>query len=892
MDTTITIKPGAVKPIVNKHFDQISEIQWSLLASGICEPEVELILTDMLCEIIQTIASSALSIVLPMFQERLRTNTSQDEINTALEYVNTQLGESLIDSFAEVLHVSPEKSESVDKLTELVEEEVSRKVATAVSLAINSPTIPESSSIFISGTMCCGTSLYQMVTHVIECLRRFMNKMTSSCMRCLRSNTPESETLTLESEMKSSQRMKSKISVLSEQCESSGTMTSKVSVPSARCESSQSRISKISVPSATCESSQSRTSKISVPLATCESSQSRTSKTSVPSARRESSQSRTSKTSVPSARRESSQSRTSKTSVPSARSKSSQSRTSKTSVPSVKCESPLSMKSKVSLLSVTQAVAEILDKWSTEQVSSVSQGPSPSLDACDAAFEIVRIVSNDLHYSDRDDDSDKKSSSSKHHFNLRLILNKVKEFFACRATLSKDTSDESPEERKCRFLKFSKKQFQKMESELKMSLEKEDLAFGVPLSQDSGSSQPTQKVASDESSDLPGADSGSPRPKSEAGIQTGMVPLISLQEKLPSSIEFDSIKSTVETLFDISTQPEKSKPQAKESLRSLAKQLSKDLTDKIYGHVAVVGIDQIPSNPLRRSVSDPIIVRLGERVSPTLFYPSLQSRHVIIEDSVGKFLQQMCHWVEKEQSNRTSHSEKVSGALGDIRDLIEETVTPPKDAVPETLEACDSQTRTPSRSAPVTLCSDDSVKDSQSRATSCSTLDSRLGDDSLKSVTGLSPLAAHCSSRVSERTTNNIITALLMRLVMTEAPRQVRKSSQAKDIETIIERLSEVARENINISDSDVRKTRNNMTKINMAVIKDLKKEFGSCKMILEASMAENNPAFDRAVIKCLKTHLDDLYRPKRSAFTRFFIRVGKALTKPFRCCFSDCSDD
>ena len=859
MDTTITVNPEAVKPIVNKHFDLISEVQWSLLAAGICDPEVEAILTDMLCEIIQTISASAVRIVLPMFQERLRSNASQDEINSALEYVNTQLGESLIGSFAEVLHVSPEKCESVDKLTELVEEEVSLKVASAVSLAINSPTLQQGSAIFVSGSMSSRESHCQMVRHVTKCLRGFMNKMTSSCLCCLCANSPESTAPTLESEiLESPQSMKSKISVPSEGCESSERMTSKISVPSARCESPQSRKSKISVPTERCESSESRKSKISVH--------------------------------------------------------------------SVTCESPQSVKSKVSVLSVTQAVAEILDKWSTatsdtqEQAGSVPQNPSPSLDACDAAFEIVRIISNNLHYSDSgDDECNEESSSSKHHFSLRLILSKVKEFFACRATLSKDTSDENPEERKCRFLKFSKKQFKKMSSELKMSLEKEDLAFGVPLSQDSGSSQLTLKKgdASDECFDLPGAASESPRPKSLAGIQTSMVPLINLQEKRPSSIEFDSIRGAVETLFDISNLPAESAPQTKESLRNLAKQLSKDLTNEIYGHVAAVGIDQIPSNPLRRSVSDPVIIRTGERVSPTLFYPSLESRYVMIEDSVGKFLQQMCLWVEKKQANRTSDSEKVSGALGDIRDLIQETVTPPKEnntTAPESLEASDSQSKTPSCSTPVAVFNGDSVKDSPSRTPSRSTLDSLLDEDTLnyfrsratncptpvelfrvdssKSVGGLSAEATGRSSRLSERTTNNIITALLMRLIITEAPKHVRRSTQKKDIETIIKRLSEVARENINIGDSDIRKTNNNMTKINKVVIRDLKKEFGSSELLLEASMAENNSAFDRAVIKHLKIHLDELYRPKRSAFARFFIKVGKALIKPFRCCFPDSSDD
>lgn len=85
-----------LEPIVNKHFDRISAAQWNLLAAGICDSGVATTQTEILHEIIQTLSTSTISIVLPMFLEHLLRNDSPDDISADLENLNTQLGDSLV----------------------------------------------------------------------------------------------------------------------------------------------------------------------------------------------------------------------------------------------------------------------------------------------------------------------------------------------------------------------------------------------------------------------------------------------------------------------------------------------------------------------------------------------------------------------------------------------------------------------------------------------------------------------------------------------------------------------------------------------------------------------------------------------------------------------------
>lgn len=138
----------------------------------------------------------------------------------------------------------------------------------------------------------------------------------------------------------------------------------------------------------------------------------------------------------------------------------------------------------------------------------------------------------------------------------------------------------------------------------------------------------------------------------------------------------------------------------------------------------------------------------------------------------------------------------------------------------------------------------------------------------------LSGESTNSSAWLSEKTTNQIITDLVMRLTE-NTPQNSWQFSQMEDIDLIVQRLSDMARDNIHIDDSALKRTWKNTKNVNKAVIEDLKKEFGSAEQLLEAAVASNTSSFDEAVLKYLKIHLDALHRPGRSAAANFFSRVG-----------------
>ena len=104
----------------------------------------------------------------------------------------------------------------------------------------------------------------------------------------------------------------------------------------------------------------------------------------------------------------------------------------------------------------------------------------------------------------------------------------------------------------------------------------------------------------------------------------------------------------------------------------------------------------------------------------------------------------------------------------------------------------------------------------------------------------LSGESTNSSAWLSEKTTNHFITDLVMRLTE-NTPQKSWQSSQTEDIDPIVERLSDMARDNIHIDDSALKRTWKNTTHVNKAVIEDLEKEFGSAEHLLEAAVASNS---------------------------------------------------
>lgn len=160
MEKHILISPGLLQPIVNKCLNKFSEVQWGLLAAGTTDSDTQVALANMFTEIVQP------SWIL--WYTRLWTGSSaQAGVNTGQEKFTPQLGDSLLTNFAVALLVPQEKCESAERLTKLIEQEISLKVISIVSTVMKSSCWPEELAVFASGAI-SHTEAFLMVSHAIK----------------------------------------------------------------------------------------------------------------------------------------------------------------------------------------------------------------------------------------------------------------------------------------------------------------------------------------------------------------------------------------------------------------------------------------------------------------------------------------------------------------------------------------------------------------------------------------------------------------------------------------------------------------------------------------------------------------------------------------------------
>ena len=135
----------------------------------------------------------------------------------------------------------------------------------------------------------------------------------------------------------------------------------------------------------------------------------------------------------------------------------------------------------------------------------------------------------------------------------------------------------------------------------------------------------------------------------------------------------------------------------------------------------------------------------------------------------------------------------------------------------------------------------------------------------------------------SEVVKSSLVSALITRLFK-KAPRKTIVSYMMEDIATIINRLSEKVWKELNIPTSSLSRVRQSRDKIIKAVTKDLEKDYGSIRKVLEAAASPNYEYFDNAVIMKLDIHVTAfLNPPRKSAVAKFFSAVGKSLRNMWR---------
>ncbi|XP_045899014.1 uncharacterized protein LOC123967009 [Micropterus dolomieu] len=568
-----------------------------------------------------------------------------------------------------------------------------------------------------------------------------------------------------------------------------------------------------------------------------------------------------------------------------------------------RCELPRSVKSEISIPSVIEAVTDILAKWSsktrdlTEEAENAVLSPRTSLEAHNVASDIVKTVLDDLHSQDLGDvaSSSDKRCSPRPHFNIGLIFDKVRDFLVSQAAPSQGIASADQAVCKRSFFKFAKKKFVKMMNELKTK----HADFLVRPNSDSCQPKPMEEDDFEEAIDgiLPGTVPYSPRPRRASSDPTSNSTLISMREQQFSQLDFENIKKDVDSLFNKFNLPENAAAKSNKALEDIKstgviRKFSKELTDKIYGNLMARQTYKIPTVQRVRSASAPVRTKA----------------YTATEDAVQKFLQQLLLWMEI--------SDEVAGALTDIEDLITTVLIPPPENATIRLECPEASNRQTSR---ISSINDDEVSASVCMDFDGENLNVRVHVDSQQlrkcnvevtsgapeEVTSeprainysctpvpeggdLSAASNDSSSSTSEQMTSKFITDLLMRLV-TKAPLKTKRSMQMADINAIIKRLSDKVVDEIKFI-GPVRKTKNSMTKVNKAMIKDLDREFGSPRKILEAAMASNHTSFDDAVVKYLKIHINALFNsPPKSAVSRFFSALGKAASTTFAWCIMCC---
>lgn len=487
-----------------------------------------------------------------------------------------------------------------------------------------------------------------------------------------------------------------------------------------------------------------------------------------------------------------------------------------------------------------------------------------------AATELVKVAATSPHYY-KSEDSDTDTS-------IRIINNV--DLSDLVDSTSVTSEDEKFDDRlgKYQFSKFAKTQFEKMVERVKR-LNANNSEFLVNLTQDSSYSP----QGSTESS--LGYLSGCSTSTSLSPVVTSTTAGFIMKKQQSCENGFDTIKSQVECLFDEFIQADKPAEKVLEAIKCSDKirTFSKELINMIYNEVMTGPAYQIPIVPVGRALSDSVRSKIKSTTDTGTQFFSPDVLYAVTEDAVGKFLQNLLLWKQKIPDQK-SPSEEICNVLNDAGDLITEKVTPSEGVVTsQGLKTSKAQSARPSDTKPKSYPHEISESDDLDKNISFS-------QNHLKAV-GIISACDEKSEEVkpsvqipsSESMSSDIITTLFMRLIINFS-KKTRKSMKTHEVRKILTHLSNKVIEEVDLNNSVVKVNHDNMKQITEAVLKDLRKEFGSMDKTLSAAMRPNDTSFENTVVKYLKIHVSVRPSPKRSVVARFLIAVGKALVKPFKC--------
>ncbi|CAI5647361.1 unnamed protein product [Oreochromis niloticus] len=490
----------------------------------------------------------------------------------------------------------------------------------------------------------------------------------------------------------------------------------------------------------------------------------------------------------------------------------------------------------------------------------------PSTPAEIAAADIVNTIIDHLQSSDGEDvTSSEKCDSCKPAFNVQLTIQKVKNFFASCIPSRKSNDQKLQKESFCG---FAKKQFYKMIREVK-HLVKQNKRFFVCLHEPVKSPDDQRADCMDSYSSY------------RSYVNT---PVMDTMFKSSSPVDFNTIEPNLVQVFHKSNGAEHFNCiwNPVEKIKEI-EMFCRELTDKVYDHLQLTERYVLPVMPSGRSLSDSVISRSAEPTNELPFSPEVL--YVIVEDSVQKFLQKILLWLENDTLDQTVQSDNISGAVGDIQDVILRALTPTERKETDRLSEPESCPDYPPKNETVSCVSvlEQGLPPENSPEPEPIT---DTGLTEAQSQPSTSKNLHEESEKIVRDFSNCLIDKLLKKCSFDT------KTLNIENYDAITRRLTDLVLDKVR-SPEYLSALKNNKLRILKKMSKALIKELDSADQFVHSALTPDDYTFDEIFLGLLEMIVEVVLNPSlKSKITRFFRAVGKALTKPFRSCFKGSSDD
>nr|XP_057944024.1 uncharacterized protein LOC131138801 [Doryrhamphus excisus] len=472
---------------------------------------------------------------------------------------------------------------------------------------------------------------------------------------------------------------------------------------------------------------------------------------------------------------------------------------------------------------MTDSIKGILLKWFKSSKDKTTGEYTDSMmeeQAQLAAVDITRSIIQETSQMSGDASGHVDGQLTRFNLNLKLVSDKVKNFFKSQ---EKPSVDGQVKQRRFRFFKFARSQFSRMLGGLKRAFKNQDACL-VALKSD----------RREEKSVL------SPRGDAKGAFRTSTLHVRPSQRP---AFEFESIQDMMAKLFDDLSKMD-SEARDKKIARYMDENLkgfSEELTSQLYEYIMSCHSEvyEVPSSRSNTPFMDSLLWGRpgkkhwdGQIFSPEVLY-------AMTEDTVWRFLQQLVLWLETEENEET-YADDVSGAVSEINQLVvtalntdedAEKVKPPKlQMTRENVDTSEEETNLEEYSQE-SISAPSRTQDISKRRTE--TLDMPL----FKELTQL--LAYTLTAKLAQR-----------------LPKKSKKLLKRDTLLLVSDHLSSRTMEEISPKHINKIQTMAQLEEVVTGLVKNLMVDFGTSQKLVKA-VRTNNTSFDDAVLKHLRIKLD-----------------------------------